>query len=284
MNIRIAAETDKGYVREQNEDAFCFCPDLSHPDWERSEASIELGPNGCLLALADGIGGVNAGEVASAIAMDTVRQQFSNITAVAQAVGTETGIIQFLQSTIEEADKAIKQYAVDHPDSIGLGTTIVLSWICNGIAYVAWCGDSRCYLFNPNIGLLPLTKDHSYVQELVDKKELTESEAFCHPDSNIITRGLGDLDAQALPDITTHALTQGDTIMLCSDGLCGYSTNQVIERIVSDNYLDAGSCCHQLLRHALNVGGYDNICIVVASIAPKRNIFKRWFSHHLIKK
>lgn len=280
MNIRIAAETDRGCERELNEDTFIFCPDLFHPDWERSEASIELGPNGCLLALADGIGGANAGEVASALAMNTVRQQFSNITAVAQAVGTETDIVQFLQSTIEEADMAIKQYAIDHPDSFGLGTTIVLCWICNGIAYVAWCGDSRCYLFNPKIGLVPLTKDHSYVQELVDKKELTESEAFAHPDSNIITRGLGDLNANATPDITVRILTQGDTIMLCSDGLCGYSTNQVIERIIRDNYPDAGSCCHQLLQHALHVGGYDNICIVVASVEPKRNIFKEWFSRH----
>ena len=282
MDISIAAKTDPGKERDQNEDAFIFCPDLSSPDWTHNRASVTLGPYGCLLCVADGIGGANNGETASKLATDSIKRSFSNSVDVSKAASSESNIKNFLAYAIKEADLKIKHYATGHPDSLGLGTTIVVCWILNNTAYIAWCGDSRCYLFNPKAGLLPLTKDHSYVQELVDKGELTKDEAFCHPESNIITRALGDSDIQTLPDIVTHTVEPEDIILLCSDGLCGYCSNQSIEEVIRNNYSDMNHCCNKLLQLSLDTGGYDNICILLASLSQQKstviNFFKHWFS------
>lgn len=265
MNISVSCINDTGRHRDQNEDDFTFCPDLSRPEWGKSEAVAELGSYGCLLAVADGMGGANAGEVASAKAMEIVRQKFSDPANLATVVTSQSFITQKLLSTVEEADAAIKQYANDNANAYGLGTTLVLCWIVEQKAYVAWCGDSRCYLFNSQIGLMPLTKDHSYVQELVDHGELTEMEAFNHPNNNVITRALGDVGAKASPDFAIHKIQEGDMLMLCTDGLCGYCTDLVMEKVISDNYPSASRCCNRLLQLALGTGGYDNICIITAS-------------------
>ena len=254
MKLRIVAKTDAGKERDQNEDAFIFCPDLSISDWTLNKASATLGPFGCLLCVADGIGGANNGEIASRLAIDSIKRSFSDSVEVSKAASSDSNIKDFLTYAVKEADLTIKNYAIDHPDSIGLGTTIVVCWILNNTAYIAWCGDSRCYLYNPKTGLLPLTKDHSYVQELIDKG---------------VT-------------ITTHVVEPEDTILLCSDGLCGYCSNQSIEEVVRNNYSDMNHCCKKLLQLALDTGGYDNICIVLASLSKKKpaliNFFKNWIS------
>ncbi len=277
MKLRIVAKTDAGKERDQNEDAFIFCPDLSISDWTLNKASATLGPFGCLLCVADGIGGANNGEIASRLAIDSIKRSFSDSVEVSKAASSDSNIKDFLTYAVKEADLTIKNYAIDHQASIGLGTTIVVCWILNNTAYIAWCGDSRCYLYNPKTGLLPLTKDHSYVQELIDKGELTEDEAFHHPDNNIITKALGDMDLQTLPDIVTHVVEPEDTILLCSDGLCGYCSNQSIEEVVRNNYSDMNHCCKKLLQLALDTGGYDNICIVLASLSKKKTCSDQLF-------
>ena len=126
--------------------------------------------------MADGMGGTNAGEVASAVAIDSIGKTFTP-EAVDKAASDDSKIRELLTTAIKDADKAINQHMVDHPETAGMGTTIVLCWVKDDKAYTAWCGDSRCYLYNDK-GLKPLTKDHSYVQELVDRGEITEEEAF----------------------------------------------------------------------------------------------------------
>ena len=273
MKISIAAKTDIGKERDQNEDVFIICPDLSHPQWERDKDYLELGSYGALLAVADGMGGGNAGEVAASIAKETVRRKFSDTAILKQTISSQQYIIQFLQSTIEEADNDIRQYGACHPEASGLGTTIVLCWLLNGKIYVAWCGDSRCYIFNHRKGLQQITKDHSFVQGLVDNGDLTKDEAFTHPDSNIITRALGDVGEKAIPDITMFSVETGETILLCSDGLCGYCTNKAIEKVMKAHSSDTLVCCQALIDLSLNSGGFDNICIALAKLeSSKKNV------------
>lgn len=288
MKIKIAAQTDIGKEREQNEDAFIICPDLSHPDWGKAEAQIDLGEYGALLVVADGMGGANAGEVASGLAVETLKKCFS-VPEIADAVVAEERALAFLQESIKTADKVIKGQIQERPETMGMGTTVVVCWILKDKLLIAWCGDSRCYVFNPKKGLRALTKDHSYVQELVDKGELTEEAAFEHPDSNMITRGLGDFETEALADTVAYSIQPHDIFLLCSDGLCGYCRKSAIERVLNDHYKDINECCNKLMGLALDAGGYDNICIALALVCDEgetetnsasglQNFFKRLFS------
>ena len=268
MKITLEAKTDIGKERDQNEDAFVICPDLSHPDWKKDKDSLELGKFGTLLVVADGMGGANAGEVASRLSVESIQNAF-NSTDITSIIASEEKTKAFLQDTVKAADKYLNEHMVEHPETLGMGTTLVVCWILNGQAYIAWCGDSRCYVFNPHTGLKALTKDHSYVQELIDKGELTEEAALTHPDSNLITRGLGDFDTPAKADIVTHTLQPNDMFLLCSDGLCGYCTKRAIENIIKTYYDDIDECCNKLMELALDTGGYDNICIALAKVYDK---------------
>ena len=266
MKIKIVATTDTGKERTNNEDAYILCPDLSQQDWVHSETPtyIPLNKYGSLLVVADGMGGANAGEVASSIATKSIRRSFSKEN-VEHAIKSNS-LEDLLVSCIKEADESINQKIYEDPDTSGMGTTIVVCWVIGSVAYIAWCGDSRCYVYNAFKGLKLLSKDHSLVQELIDKGEITEKEAFTHPDNNIITRGLGDVNSQSHPDIVKYSINPNDIILLCSDGLCGYSTNKEIEHVLDANCIDVMKCRDELLKLALDAGGYDNICISLASL------------------
>ena len=286
MKINISATTDVGHNRDNNEDAFAFCPDLSDPDWRQKHTGgyLPLEKQGALLIVADGMGGANAGEVASAVAIDSISHTFSS-EAVASTADDNKKIRELLTTAIKNADRAINLHMIDHPETAGMGTTIVLCWVKGNKAYTAWCGDSRCYLYNDK-GLQPLTKDHSYVQQLVDRGEITEEEAFTHPDNNVITRGLGEFDTAGMPDITVTDVKAGDMFLLCSDGLCGYCTDDMISKVMADSKADIDVCAESLQQLALDVPGDDNICIVLASllddndpraasVGPFRRLLKR---------
>lgn len=266
MKIKIAAINDVGRERENNEDAYIICPDMAHQDWQQAATPsyIQLGQYGTVVVVADGMGGANAGEVASSLATTTIRDTLT-ADRVSQCVASGD-IPLLLRKCVSDADKAIKLRMMDDPSTMGMGTTVVISWILADTAHVAWCGDSRCYLYNPLRGLKQLSKDHSYVQELVDRGEISEEEALTHPDSNIITRGLGDFDAMSTPDVVSHPLVADDIVMLCSDGLSGYCTDGEIEQVLQAYYRDVATCSDQLFQLAMEAGGHDNICIVLASL------------------
>ena len=270
MMIRLVAQTNVGKIRDRNEDTFALCPDLSFPNWSRSRAETNLGPKGSLLVVVDGMGGTNAGDVASWLAVESIQDTFNSYD-LDMVITSWEKIENFLRYAISEADRYINDYMYSHPETLGMGTTIVLCWILGDRAYVAWCGDSRCYVFNPHTGLQALTKDHSYVQGLVDSGALTEEEAMTHPDANLITRGLGDFDSPAEADIIVHGIQPNDVFMLCTDGLCGYCNNRLIENVINYYYNNIDVCCDKLMELALNAGGYDNICIAMASIGDGTN-------------
>lgn len=267
IQIQLAASTDVGLVRKNNEDDFTVCPDLSAPNWSINETPeyIPLGEYGTLLVVADGMGGANAGEVASSITISTIQEVFTP-DKIAEVLKDKSRIASFLTDVVKTANKNIVKHSKEDCSTKGMGTTIVLAWILDTRAYVAWCGDSRCYVFNPNVGFSRLSKDHSFVQELVDKGELDPEMAFDHPYSNVITRCLGDTEGETEPDIRIYQLHDGDTLLLCSDGLCGYCRDEQISEIVLDNQEDMIECKNKLINAALAEGGYDNVTVAMAKV------------------
>lgn len=269
MKIKISTLTDVGLVRDNNEDALISCPDLQQQNWTTTPLSdyIPLGEFGSLLVVADGMGGPNAGEVASALTIETVKQQFSVFRVQEALKVADEGVRQLLTDCVIAADAAINQRMATDSETDGMGTTIVLCWILpDGKTFFAWCGDSRGYIYNTKTGLRRITKDHSLVQEMIDRGEITEEEAFSHPDSNIITCGLGGFQTCPMPEIVSCMLQPKDMVMLCSDGLCGYCTDNDIQQLFSKAYTDVSDCSKKMLQSALKAGGEDNIAIAMASL------------------
>lgn len=265
LSFKIIAGTHVGCVRSMNEDNFIVSPDIINKMWfipDDVSKSIRLGDYGCLMAVADGMGGANCGEVASDIAINSVKQSFLN-TDLSTVIGSDKKIEEFLIQSVIDADLNIKKYAEQNVSAQGLGTTIVISWLLKGNTHLCWCGDSRAYVFNPTTGLSRLSKDHSHVQMLVDQGIITEEQAFGHPESNIITRCLGDFQSEPQPEYRLYTLSEGDTILLCSDGLCGYCSDNIIEQIMQANIGKPIEMRNALLQQALNTGGYDNVTVAI---------------------
>ena len=266
MKINISAKTDIGLERTNNEDAFTFCSVLDKQNWDESSSEfIANNKLGSLVLVTDGMGGANAGETASKIALETIKEYFQleNLKSLTES---EEDICHYIEFVIEQTNSAIMKRIESDPETIGMGTTIVILWLIHDKAYIAWCGDSRCYVFNPKTGLKCLSKDHSYVQELIDKGELTVEESYDHPDSSIITRCLGDSDASALPEILVYDVKANDTFLLCSDGLCGYCRDKNIEDILYENISCTETCSKALIDLALEAGGFDNVTVSLLSV------------------
>lgn len=267
MLFRLTAGTHVGCVRTNNEDNFIVNEDLTRPEWflpANTLDKITLGENGAMLVVADGMGGMNAGEVASAIAIDTIKEVFS--VDLSSVTSSPKKIEAFLKNAILEADTQIKAKVEEDSSTEGMGTTIVIAWILGDMVHVAWCGDSRAYIFNPSSGLVRVSKDHSYVQELVDAGKLDEELAFDHPNSNIITRSLGDSSVKARPDYISRSLSEGDYVLLCSDGLCGLCRDEEIAGVMlkSENI---EVCKTNLIKSALAAGGYDNVTVALLEVS-----------------
>lgn len=269
IQFRIAAKTDVGLVRTNNEDNFQASSDLSKTQmrWINNEV-CSLGDKGALIVVADGMGGMNAGEVASELAIETVRKYFTPANLTADVLKTRYSIEKFMNEVIVAADARIKEVACQNPETKGMGTTIVIGWIFDGKLYVSWCGDSRAYVYNPAAGLHQISKDHSYVQGLVDKGAITREEAFDFPDSNIITRCLSDSTAKAKPEslLRPYDICDGDVILLCTDGLSGMIRDSEIEEIIRANEHDMDVLVDELIKAACDAEGSDNITICICQI------------------
>ena len=263
--VKIFAGTHIG-LRDNNEDNFIVCPNIESNEWSvptHHQATIPIGNLGCLLVVADGMGGQNAGEVASEIAIHTVQEMFAPSFLPSDVTCSADSIKNYLKKVIIEADERIKKHSKAEASTAGMGSTIVIVWCLNDKVYVAWLGDSRAYCIMPDKGIGRLTKDHSFVQRLVDEGALTDEEAMVHPNSNIITRSLGDTSQKAKPEVTEYMAEKGMIILLCSDGLCGMCTDAVIGGIVEDEHENLSVCCDKLTNAALTAGGSDNITIAL---------------------
>lgn len=264
IKFKVAAKTDVGVVRTNNEDNFQVSWDLSTLPmrWVNNEVH-QLGDKGCLLVVADGMGGANAGEVASQIAIDTIKSKFVPEEITDKVISSTESINGFIKESIISADRNIKTYAKEHPETKGMGTTIVIAWVIKDKLYIGWCGDSRAYIYNPVYGLIRITKDHSYVQQLVDSGKLTEEEAFDFPESNIITQCLSASPQKCHPDTLTKpiVLSNDDIVLLCTDGLCGMIRDTEIQSILKSFDGNLSTLSENLVGGAIHASGADNVTL-----------------------
>ncbi len=263
IEFNTAFRTDKAGRAANQDNGFCVL-DLKNQDSQsgkeiNTDRTIPLGEYGALFVVADGMGGMNAGEKASELVVAGMQREFANVSA--QNVATPDDMAAFMNSAIVNADNDVKQYARKNPNTRGMGSTIVALWIFKKIAVAAWVGDSRIYRFNPSNGLVRLSHDHSYVQNLVDTGRLPEHMAFNHPDSNIITRSLGDNGEPAKAETRIYKVYDLDEFLLCSDGLCGLLTDEEIEEVMRAN---TGSSKHTLdaLWKAADKKGFTDNCTI----------------------
>ncbi len=231
--IDFALDTHTGWVRELNEDSHLALPKLG------------------LWVIADGMGGHEAGEVASGIA---IREIASSI---------EQGMP--LAKSIETAHRAIQTAALQGEGALNMGSTVVAAKL-DGLRYeIAWVGDSRAYLWNGK--LHQLTTDHSYVQLLLNAGLITESEIPEHPSRNLISQALGTGGADKANikvDLVSGELGESDTLLLCSDGLSGEVTDDRIATILSETTGNQARV-DRLIAAALDPGGKDNVTVIVIS-------------------
>ena len=276
ITFNLAAKCDKA-GRSQNQDNYWVCPDLAR--WNApvdgvvgTDEDVELSEKGALLVVADGMGGMNAGEIASELVVEGIKKKFSQIPN--SILGNEADILKFIRDAIVESDESIKQYAKQHREAEGLGSTIVLLWLLGDKAYCGWCGDSRIYRFNPNNELVRLSHDHSYVQSLVDEGKISEDEAFDHPDGNVITKALGDNGNKADPELRVYDVYQRDVFMLCSDGLCGLLQDSEISRIIADNCTSSKDALAALWEAGEKAHWTDNATIDVLNVVEGGKLAK----------
>jgi serine/threonine protein phosphatase PrpC len=266
LHLDFAGLSDPGHVRELNEDAFHF-------EVKQSADQLPVG----LFIVCDGIGGHQAGEVASHWAIETVKQELANLFAardpratirLAEPSGTrrlaETEMEDRLRRAVERANEVVHGYARNRPgEAADLGTTITMALVQGTTAYVANVGDSRTYLIRGGRAA-PITRDHSLVASLVGAGQITPDEVYTHPQRNLIYRSLGQ-KSQVEVDVFRQELQPGDVLLLCSDGLWEMVRDPEIVRIVAQTS-DPQQACRRLVNAANAAGGEDNITAVVVKV------------------
>lgn len=238
--MKVVAGTHRGNVRPINEDACLALPELG------------------LVLVADGMGGHQAGEVASAMAAESL------CASAKKAAGREISVKSAV-TWVRKANKAIFQAANEDLSCSGMGTTLTFLYFMKGHAMLAHVGDSRCYLIRDG-EIKQLTRDHSLVAELVASGEITPEQAKTHPYRNVITRALGT-DSTVAVDAQDVDCDEGDVFLLCSDGLSNYFEADELLKAVQETPADA--LCDHLIGIALQRGGRDNITVAAAWVGKE---------------
>ncbi len=265
IHISVFGKTDVGRNRDHNEDAFLVA-DLTAriASLQPEVREHEVGPKGSLLMVADGMGGAAAGEVASAMATETIFEHLTNAWHE-DAENTPQQFAYRLRESVEIANTRIHQHARENQERRGMGTTTTAVGILEDHLYLTQVGDSRAYLVRDGTAI-QLTKDQSLMQRLVDAGELTEEEAERSERRNIILQALGP-EAKVRVDLTHQQLRIGDAIVVCSDGLSGQVKKEEIASLVSQSDKDLVTVCSELIDLANQRGGPDNITVVVARVS-----------------
>ena len=232
--------THRGAVRSQNQDAY---------DTRQLE-------DGRIIALVcDGMGGARAGNVASTMAVELFMKEFLNRTGDAREE-------ERMQWAAALANKEIFQRSIREEDCTGMGTTLVAALVGEREAVILNEGDSRAYHINQD-GIVLITRDHSLVEDLVERGELTREQARTHPHKNLITRALG-AEPVLMADCFHKEMVPGDYLLLCSDGLSNVGGEQeMLYEVIHGG--EAENCCQRLLEIALNRGAPDNVTAVLVS-------------------
>lgn len=237
--------TDVGIVRKQNQDYYDV---------------VEFGHDCMLAIVCDGMGGAKSGNVASRLAADAfcgeVRRNIRSELLVED-------VKRIMTDAIALANQAVYEHAQLSDDYTGMGTTLVAAFVCGKTVIVANVGDSRAYLMTSG-GIRQITVDHSVVQMMLRRGEISREQARTHPVKNLITRAIGT-EQRVVCDIFTLPVERGDYILLCSDGLSNLVTDQEILFEV-EHCTDKAKCCRNLIDVAKNRGAPDNVTCVLAAI------------------
>ena len=241
--MRVDFGTDVGAVRSSNQDS-CDCGLFS--------------PNSAWAIVCDGMGGASGGNVASAIAVETIRER---ILSGFDENMSKPNLKNLMINAINRGNDAVFRKAVEQPELRGMGTTVVLMIATKGTLHVAHIGDSRAYLRHGDT-VSQITMDHSYVQDLVNFGQITPAEARVHPKRNIITRVLGVHELVAC-DYAAWDFPPGDLAMACSDGLSNYVDEELLENYMERFGHEGHSLPRELIQYAVKCGGSDNITVAV---------------------
>ncbi len=257
MNYQFHAVTDPGRARDNNEDSVAF----------DEEALVAV--------LADGMGGYNAGEIASGMATAFIKSELSRWLIEAGALAQPKEIRRAMEICVDNANLAIYNSANANPAFAGMGTTLVLGVFKEGRLLVGHIGDSRCYRLRSN-SLEQITKDHSLLQEQIDAGLITQEQAAVSPIKNLVTRALG-VEQAVMLEVNEFSVEPGDLYLMCSDGLSDMVTDEVIARIAGE-----ASGLDQIAGHlviaANDNGGKDNISVLMIAVneaAEKKGFIAR---------
>lgn len=243
-----AADTHIGNVRSMNQDAFL--------------TFVKKDTDVLVVAVADGMGGHKAGNIASVLALETVRDFCDENADMDETLCA--------LAAVERANSAVYTRATEDADCYGMGTTLSMAQIHQTDFLFSHVGDSRIYLLKLDGTFSRVTHDHSLVQELVDMGRINEQEASVHPQRNIITRAVGTaFDVE--PDIGNVEWQKDEILLFCSDGLCGQIDDEKICSIIKENESDLRAACDALIAAALEAGGTDNITVVLVKNCDEVN-------------
>src|SRR5215471_682809 len=269
MLVEVHAKTDVGRVRRGNEDNFLLLDLTAGRAWSGSDGAespddmreFTLGGSGLVLVVSGGMGGALAGDVASRMAIEAVRDVLLGTVAESNGADPESSLVDSLKHATLEANKNIHYKSLEDSRCSGMGATLTGAAIKDDKLDLVQVGDSRAYVMRGKQIRLA-TKDQSLVQQLVDVGQISEAEAETHMFRNVILQALGAQN-ELTPATARIQLRDGDTLLLCSDGLSGKLRNEDIRQIVSDAE-DLGAACNALVAEANNRGGEDNITVVLA--------------------
>ena len=240
--MQIFSKTDRGRVRTDNQDAYF---------------AGKITDDSVFAVVCDGMGGANAGNVASELAV----RHISEYVIRSYRDGMDmTDTVKTLKNAIVNANISLYDKAVNNAELAGMGTTAVAAFVKDGTAVIAHVGDSRIYLVNGEIK--QLTRDHSVVQSLIESGKITPEDAKVHPRKNVITRALGAEENVAV-DSDCLNLSNGDTLLLCSDGLTNFLDDKDILTVFQNN--DISAVAERLVEEANKNGGGDNITVVTVT-------------------
>ncbi len=234
------ARTDIGKARDMNQDYY-YIPS--------SENDLQI------YILADGMGGYNGGEIASKLAVQTVRDYIEN--NFDKIEHTKEEILNMIKKSMENANSVVYEESKKHDNLQGMGTTLDVCFIYNNKIYIGHVGDSRVYLIRKEIAR-KITKDHSYVQQLVEDKKITREEAEHHPKKNMLLKALG-CTSYVEPDIRARNIEKDDIFLMCSDGLTNMVEESKMYEVVEQYKEKAPEI---LVNLANDAGGYDNITVI----------------------
>ena len=269
MLVELHAKSDVGRVRRGNEDNFLLLDLTAARAWSGSEgpenpadmSQFPLGEKGLVLVVSDGMGGALAGDVASRMAIEAVRDVLMGTNTDGAGCAPDSSLVDCLKHATLQANRNIHYKSLEDSRCSGMGATLTGAAIKDDKLDLVQVGDSRAYVMRGKQIRLA-TKDQSLVQQLVDVGQISEEEAETHMFRNVILQALGAQN-ELTPATARIQIRQGDMLLLCSDGLSGKLRNEEIRQIVSDSK-DLGAACQALVDEANNRGGEDNITVVLA--------------------